>query len=89
MTNRHSSYRPGDLEGEHLVRPVDLRELKRQWIAAREHAEILFEQLPEDDLGCLYLDRENRPVTPDPASPEFPGLIRHFGSLGGAWPTIT
>jgi len=89
MTNRHSSYRASDLEDANLVRPVDLRELKLQWIAARERAEILFDQLPEDELGCLYLDPENRPVTPDPGSPEFPNLIRHWGSLGGAWPTIS
>jgi hypothetical protein len=28
-------------------------------------------------------------VTPDPSSPDFPKLIRHWGRPGGAWPGIT
>ena len=89
QTNRHSRYQEGDLKGEHLVRPVDLRELKRQWLEARARAERLCEQLPAEELGCLYLDPDNRPVTPDPAGPDFAKWTRHFGSVRGAWPTIT
>ena len=88
LTNRHSRYQDGDIERSHLilVHPVDLKALKRQWNSAREMACELFERLSEDDIGCLYLDRNNRPVTPDPDSPEFSKLIRHRGSLGGSWP---
>ena len=75
--------------GENLTQPVDLRELKQQWLAARERAEHLFDQLPSEELGCLYLDVENKPVTPDPASPDFPNWTRHFGSVRGAWPKIS
>jgi hypothetical protein len=89
LTNRHARYQESDLRGENLVRPVDLKALKEQWIAARERAESLFAGLPAEDLGCLYLDPENRPVTPDPAGQEFPGLIRHRGSVGGAWPSLS
>src|SRR6266446_3229966 len=31
-TNRHSRYQESDLKGENLARPVDLRELKQQWL---------------------------------------------------------
>jgi hypothetical protein len=88
LTNRHSRYQDGDIERSHLIlaHPVDLKALKRQWNSAREKARELFERLPEDDIGCLYLDRNNRPVTPDPDSPEFSKLIRHRGSIGGSWP---
>jgi hypothetical protein len=88
-TNRHSRFQEGDLKGENLTRPVDLRELKRQWLAARERAERLFERLPAEELGCLYLDSANNPLTPDPEAPTFPGLKRHRGSVRGAWPTIS
>jgi hypothetical protein len=88
-TNRHSRYRENDLQSENLARPVDLKELKRQWLAARERAERLFARLPGEELGCLYLGRENRPVTPDPDISEFHTLTRHFGSVRGAWPTIS
>jgi hypothetical protein len=89
QTNRHSSFQESDLKGENLARPVDLRELKKQWLAARERAESLFARLPEEELGCLYLDPSNNPVTPEPGSPDFPRLKRHFGSLRGAWPKIS
>jgi hypothetical protein len=34
------------------------------------------------------LNDQDVPVTPDPASPDFPKLRRHFGSVRGAWPVI-
>jgi hypothetical protein len=75
-----------DLQGENLARPLGLKELKAQWLAAREQAERLFVRLPEEQLGCLYLDSGNKPVTPDPDDPNCAGLTRHFGSVRGAWP---
>jgi hypothetical protein len=89
QTNRHSRYQEADLLSEHLTRSVDLRELKQRWLEARARAERLFDQLPAEELGCLYLDADNKPVTPDPTSDSFPRLIRHRGSVRGAWPTIT
>jgi hypothetical protein len=89
MSNRHSRYQDEDLRDQVLTRPVDLKQLKLQWIAARARAEALAERLPPEELGCLYLNQTNEPVNPDPDSPEFPGLIRHFGRVGGAWPRIS
>jgi hypothetical protein len=89
QTNRHSRYQQTDLEGELLARPVDIRQLKQQWIAARERAAQLFKRLPYEELGCLYLDQENRPVTPDPFCSDVPKLTRHKGSVRGSWPKIT
>jgi hypothetical protein len=51
-------------------------------------AEALVGKLPPAEMGCFYLDRAGRPVCPDPASPEFPNLTRHFGSIKGALPRI-
>ena len=73
QTNRHSRYQESDLKGENLARPVDLRELKQQWLGAHARAEQLFEQLPAEELGCLYLDADSKPVTPDPADANLPG----------------
>jgi hypothetical protein len=89
QTNRHSRYQESDLKGENLARAVDIKELKKQWLAARERAEKLFERLPVDELGCLYLDQENRPITPDPESSDFGKWLRHRGSIRGAWPKIS
>ncbi len=89
QTNRHSRYQDSDLQGENLARPVDLRELKQQWLAARIQAERLFEQLPAEELGCLYLNSQREPVTPDPTNADFLKLTRHLGSVRGAWPRFS
>ncbi len=89
MTNRHSRYQESDLENEKLARSVSLVHLKQCWLEARERAEALFERLPPEELGCLYIGRANEPVTPDPHSPDFAGLIRHFGVVRGAWPRFS
>ena len=89
MTNRHSRYQEGDLKVENLARQVDLKELKLQWLAARESAVDLFARLPTEEIGCLYLNQDNEPVMPDPSSPDFPTLARHRVSVRGAWPTIS
>jgi hypothetical protein len=86
QTNRHARFQESQLRTENLARPVDLQELKKHWLAAQERAKQLFERLPAAELGCLYLNFENNPVTPDPDSPDFAKLQRHFGSVGGAWP---
>lgn len=86
QTNRHTRFQDSQLQTEALARPVDLKELKRQWLTAHERAKQLFERLPAAELGCLYLDPENNPVTPDPDSPDFAKFKRHFGSVRGSWP---
>ena len=68
--------------------PVDLPRWKQAWIDASREAERLLERLPAEEVGCLYLDIEAKPLTPDPASAEFSTLRRHFGSVRGAWPVI-
>ena len=55
---------------------------------ASEAAFALIEKLPVTERGCFYLDPTGKPVCPDPASPEFPKLTRHYGSVKGAWPRI-
>jgi hypothetical protein len=71
-----------------LNQPVDLREMRLRWMRAAEEALALIERLPVTERGCLYLNATGKPVCPDPASPEFPKLTRHYGSVKGAWPRI-
>lgn len=87
--NRHSRYQEKDFETEQLACAIDLRALKLQWLDARARAERLTSALPAAELGCLYLDRANAPVTPDPGHADFARWTRHFGSVRGAWPRIS
>jgi hypothetical protein len=72
-----------------LREPVDLVDCKRQWLAAVAGANTLFQKFPPEEIGCLYLDANGQAVVPDPASPGFALLRRHYGSVRGAWPAIS
>ena len=86
--HRHTRYRPEDLAEVRLREPASLQSLKIEWIEMLRAARDLVERLPAGDLGCLYLDRQGQPVTPQPDLPSFAGLTRHFGQLKGSWPRI-
>jgi hypothetical protein len=88
MAKRHVRYREEDLGSEHLVRPLSLKELKEHWVTAVTRAEELFPRLPLEEVGSLYLDAGNNPVTPLPGHPDTATLVRHTGSVRGAWPKL-
>jgi len=85
---RTTHFRPEQFHELSLSTPVDLPGWKQTWIMASRAAERLLQNLPAEEVGCLYLDAGGQPVTPDPASAGFPTLRRHFGSVRGAWPVI-
>lgn len=84
--NRHTHYRAEDFRQLALKRPPDPVGLKKQWLQAQEQARDLVRRLPAEHLGCLYLDRTGKPVTPVPNDASFASLRTHFGSVRGAWP---
>jgi hypothetical protein len=89
LANRHVAFHEADLQGERLARPLDLQELKKEWLGTRQQAESLLARLPASELGCLYLDAGSLPANPEPADATFPTLVRHRGSIRGAWPRIS
>ena len=86
---RHVAYTQSDLDRLQLKRPLDLQVLKRAWLTAVQDAQTLVSALPVAEIGCLYLDSHQDPVTPDPSATGFPALIRHRGCIRGAWPTVS
>jgi len=89
QAGRHTAYSQADLARLSLQSPIDLGVLKRKWLAAQEQARNLITSLPPGEIGCLYIGPNQVPITPEPASIEFRTLIRHQGSVCGAWPTVT
>ncbi|MEI7435801.1 MAG: nucleotidyl transferase AbiEii/AbiGii toxin family protein [bacterium] len=89
QAGRHTAYTQADLDRLQLRIPLDLKVMKRNWLTALDEARILVTSLPPDDIGSLYLRQHQIPVNPDPTAADFPALIRHRGSIRGAWPTIT
>lgn len=86
---RHSAYTQGDLDRLSLREPLDLKVLKRRWLAALEAAHSLVAALPPEEVGCLYLGPDQSPATPDPTSAAFASMARHRGCVRGAWPTVS
>lgn len=86
--NRHSGYAQADLDRLNLTAPMDIKKLKVRWLNSMETARRLVESLPPEEIGCLYTGDAGCPVVPDPASPVFRILRRHFGSIKGAWPIV-
>jgi hypothetical protein len=86
---RHVAYTQTDLDRLSLREPLDLRVLKRCWLAVLERARTLVARLPPDEVGCLYVDAAREPAAPDPASDDFRLLLRHRGCVRGAWPTVS
>ncbi len=85
---RQTKFRAEDLASEQLASPITLPQLKERWLTAAGQAEELIQRLPALDVGCLYLTPTFTPVTPNPEHAEFPKLIRHYGSIRGAWPVL-
>ena len=86
---RHVAYTQSDVDRLSLREPLDLRDLKRRWLGALERARALVARLPPDEIGCLYVDSDRHPVAPDPTSDGFRSLVRHRGSVRGAWPIVS
>ena len=85
---QHMKFRDEDLASEHLSRPILLTDLKAAWLNAVTEAEAWFSRMPPQDVGCLFLNETLSPFTPDPSHSNFPSVLRHYGSIRGAWPTM-
>lgn len=87
-TRRQTYYTPEQVKEVQVTKPLDPVQLRRDWLQMASEAEALVSQLPPEERGCLYLDAHGKPVCPDPKSPDFSKLTRHYGSVKGAWPRI-
>jgi hypothetical protein len=89
QAGRHVAYSQHDIDSLQLRTPLDIKLLKKEWIAALEEAKEFCSTLPAEEVGCLYLDGNQKPLTPNPKSNDFYSLTRHWGSIRGAWPAVS
>lgn len=85
---RRARFHAAELDQIHLMRRPDPVRLRQSWENAITKARQLAEALPADELGCLYLDKTGRTVTPNPRRPEFRRLSRHRGTMRGVLPVV-
>ena len=85
LLRRRGRIRAEDLARLDLAKPVDLPELKREWLEALNSVEPFVESRPSEELGCLYYSASRRGFV-DPR--EVDDAVPHFGRPGGVLPRI-
>lgn len=87
LLRRRGRIRPEDLQRLHLVEPIDLEVLKREWLAALDSAEAFVNQRPPSEAGCLYYSGAlARFVNPNRGG--VGTVVPHFGRPGGVLPRV-
>ena len=85
LLRRRGRVREEDLARLRLVAPVDLRQLKSEWLDALDSVELFVSSRPADEIGCLYYSASRRSFV-DPQ--QNPDAQPHFGRPGGIVPII-
>ncbi len=85
LLRRRGRVRSEDLARLDLVAPVDLQQLKSEWLDALESVGPFVSSRPAEQIGCLYYSASRRAfVDPRQAADALP----HFGRPGGVVPRI-
>ena len=74
-----------DLARLDLAEPLDLSDLKREWLEALDSVEPFVASRPPEEIGCLYYSASRRGFV-DPR--EVNDAVPHFGRPGGVLPRI-
>jgi len=89
LIRRYARISPESLAIERTIRPIDAVALKKSWLKVLEATEMDLSKYPPADLGCIYLDNAGQVVGWPERKTDFANsLKKHFGSVGGAWPTV-
>ncbi len=89
LLKRRGKYRPEDFKRLHLNEEIDLHALKSKWLEMLGEAEVLIDERPMDEVGCLYYSTANNSfVTPKSTPLDAQGLQIHFGRPGGVLPKL-
>jgi hypothetical protein len=83
---RNSRINPETLDGVMLVEPQNPVKLKAEWLDCFARAEALMATFPPESFGSFFLNAEGGPVRGEKFDPSW---TPHFGSVKGAWPTLS
>lgn len=87
LLRRRGRIRAEDLARLHLAEPVDLQELKVEWLAALDGADAYVRRRPPEEAGCLYYATQRHRFV-DPDEPGTGPVVPHYGAPGGVLPRI-
>lgn len=88
LLKRRGRYQPEDFTRLHLTRPVNLTELKGQWLSALGEALEFVHSRPPSEIGCLYYSAKQKTFISPRRGPEGSDdeYQAHFGRPGGVLP---
>jgi len=87
LLRRRGKIRPEDLRRLHLAGPVDLQQLKADWLQALGLADVFIRSRPPEDLGCLYYSPSAGAFV-EPIGAEGEDAVPHYGRPGGVLPRV-
>ena len=88
QAGRHTAYSQADVDRLSLREPLDVRSLKKKWLGALEEARETGGGPAARGGGHALSRWTGGRSTPDPRSDRFEALVRHEGSVRGAWPVV-
>ncbi len=88
MLRRRGKYHAEDFARLHLKQPVDLVQLKTKWLKMLDETESLIQDLPSEEIGCLYYDLEKKKFVTPPVLNRPKTIVPHLGKMGGVLPYI-
>lgn len=88
LLRRRGRLRPEDLARLHLSEPMDIRQMKSDWLEALEAAEDFIKSRPPEESGCLYFEPASKRFV-DPGRTGGEAVLPHFGRPGGVLPRMT
>lgn len=86
LLRRRGRIRAEDIARLDLVEPIELQQLKDQWLEALDTVEPFVSSRPADEVGCLYYSSTREAfVDPDGVS----DVVPHFGRPAGVLPRLS
>lgn len=91
LIRRRGKYRQEEFDRLHLVKPVNVVDLKQQWLEALAEAEGFIGKQPAEEFGCLYYSSEKDDFVSPSRGPDGSlenGVAPHYGRPGGVLPQV-
>ncbi|MCB0309559.1 MAG: hypothetical protein KDD48_09320 [Bdellovibrionales bacterium] len=88
LLKRRGKYRPEDFTKLKLLKPVNIQNMKSEWLSLLDKAESFIENRSPDEIGCLYYSRKQKIFfAPSPGDSK-KTYVLHYGRKGGILPYL-
>ena len=86
LVQRRGKFQKEDFNRLKLNQPIELTQLKSEWLQALQSAQEFIDSRPPDEMGCLYFYKDKQQAfAPQPNDSNY---LTHFGRLNGVLPKL-